>query len=360
MSQHFARHGLLAHLMALVVLAAATRCVAARQDDHGGKDPPFTLGFLTGSAFDTSTRVAADLVAMLRSGQEIGPNGEVAFQVRLVPGQGGTSSIDQLLTTRGVDLAVVPDIVLNRADHGAAAAVMHRTLVYVARLFPEDVLLVARSSGIKTIKDLAGKRVSTGPAGGDVAAEAGAIFADLGVNVIEDHGDPGEALGRLKSGDIDAIVAIGPRPVSFPASTKDLVEKQNGSLHLVSIPFEASGAIAAYPATLDHEAYPALVPDGATVDTLAVSSTLMAVSHPTSTTRYQEVQGVVRTFLDRFASDFQDGKTGLPWRQANLAATLPGWKRFAPVQVWLRRNDGRPPSTGSSPRESASTMTERH
>ncbi len=341
-------------------MTSLSQGVSARQDDHGSTNSAFTLGFLTGSTLDTSTRIANEFVAMLRSGQEIGPNGEVAFQVRLVPGQGGTSSMVQLLKTRGIDLAVVPDIVLGIADRDTTAAVLHKKLVYVTRLFPEDVLLVAKNPDIKTIKDLVGKRVATGPAGGDIAAEIGAIFADLHVEMVEDHSDPSAALAKLRNGDVDAIVAIGPRPVSFPESTKDLVAKQNGSLHLVSIPFETSGAIAAFPATLDHASYPALVPSGSVVETLAVSSTLMAVDYPKKSQRYQEVQGVVRTFLDRFASDFQDNSASLPWHQANLAASLPGWKRFPPVQNWLRQNGGKTPTSGLAPRESASTTPERH
>ena len=86
----------------------------------------------------------------------------------------------------------------------------------------------------------------------------------------------------------------------------------------------------------------------------------MAVAYPKGSRRYQEVQGVIRTFLDRFASDFQDNRASLPWHQANLAAGLPGWTRFAPVQNWLRQNGGKTPSFGLAPRESASTTPERH
>ena len=45
-------------------------------------------------------------------------------------------------------------------------------------------------------------------------------------------------------------------------------------------------------------------------------------------------------FFERFfpkLAEFQKAPRHPKWKEANLAATLPGWKRFEPAEAWLAR-----------------------
>jgi uncharacterized protein len=55
----------------------------------------------------------------------------------------------------------------------------------------------------------------------------------------------------------------------------------------------------------------------------------------------------VDTFFSRF-SELQAASRHGKWQEINLAATLPGWKRFKPAERWLRN---------SQPRETGTNLT---
>lgn len=83
----------------------------------------------------------------------------------------------------------------------------------VGVIYPEVMQIVARKdSGIETIADLAGKRVSIGPAGSGTADAAGKILAAFGMDADADinkfQDNFGDAARKLKDGDLDAAFAV--------------------------------------------------------------------------------------------------------------------------------------------------------
>lgn len=78
-----------------------------------------------------------------------------------------------------------------------------------------------------------------------------------------------------------------------------------------------------------------MIPEGQTVDTLAVTAVLIAYNWPKNTDRYQRVQKFVEAFFPRI-SEFRQAPRHSKWREANLAANLPGWNRFVPAEAWIR------------------------
>ena len=54
----------------------------------------------------------------------------------------------------------------------------------------------------------------------------------------------------------------------------------------------------------------------------------------TNIDRYGRVQRFVEAFFPKIA-EFQRPPRHQKWREVNLAATLPGWRRFEAAQTWL-------------------------
>jgi uncharacterized protein len=152
-----------------------------------------------------------------------------------------------------------------------------------------------------------------------------------------------EALEKVKSGEIAATALISGKPVRA-------ISRLTGTdrLHFVPIPYPGQLISDYLPATLDHDDYPDLIALGETVDTVAVSTALIAYNWPkTNVDRYRRVQRFVEAFFPRIA-DFQRPPRHPKWHDVNLAATLPGWPRFEAAQAWLdthTRTAARPPGT---------------
>ncbi|HEX6440971.1 MAG TPA: TAXI family TRAP transporter solute-binding subunit [Stellaceae bacterium] len=125
----------------------------------------------------------------------------------------------------------------------------------LASLFPEAAHLVVRAdSPIRSLADLAGKRVSLGEAGSGTAADARVLLAAAGLGggkVRREYLRPGPAAEQLKEGGIDALFLVGGPPVpairDLAASTPvrlvplegqiiDALKKDFGFYHRAVIP----------------------------------------------------------------------------------------------------------------------------
>jgi TRAP transporter TAXI family solute receptor len=87
----------------------------------------------------------------------------------------------------------------------------------IASLFPEAAHLVVRAdSPIRSLANLAGKRVSLGEAGSGTAADSRVLLAAAGLgenDLTRKYLRPGPAAEELKAGTIDAFFLVGGTPV---------------------------------------------------------------------------------------------------------------------------------------------------
>ena len=97
-----------------------------------------------------------------------------------------------------------------------AAAGPLRKLQAIASLFPEAAHLVVRAeSPIRSLADLAGKRISVGEAGSGSAADAAVLLAAAGLSdndLTRKNLRPGPAAAELKAGTLDALFQVGGYP----------------------------------------------------------------------------------------------------------------------------------------------------
>ncbi|WP_244470900.1 hypothetical protein [Microvirga massiliensis] len=78
----------------------------------------------------------------------------------------------------------------------------------------------------------------------------------------------------------------------------------------------------------------------------------MAYDWPEKSSRHRLLSDFVDAFFSRF-SEFQAASRLPKWQEINLAASLPGWRRFKPAERWLQSSQARQrgsTATGSVPR----------
>jgi hypothetical protein len=159
-----------------------------------------------------------------------------------------------------------------------------------------------------------------------------AVFELLKIAVEPTFDDAVTALQKLNNGQIAALVYVGGKPISLFSSLR-----QQESLHFLAISFTTKMASTYIPARLTAEDYPDLVAADAPVDTVAVSTALFAAPLQPKSDRYRNVANFVEAFFTQFPR-LQEAGHHAKWKDVNLAAAVPGWKRFPAAETWLQRN----------------------
>jgi TRAP transporter TAXI family solute receptor len=274
------------------------------------------VGVISGGVTGTYIRIAADLADALDDG----------YELRVLPiiGKGSVRNIEDLLLLRGVDVAIVQSDVLDFYKRAGLVPNIEQKIHYITKLYNEEVHVLAKSD-YGTIDDLAGKRVNFGTEGSGTFMTAGIIFDDLGIEVdISSYPEP-IALERLRTGEIDALVFVGGKPLKLIQD----VNRQEG-LHLLAIPPERIKA-AYLPSDLTADAYPGLIDPGKPVQTVAVTAVLAAYNWPDGHPR----RGKLTRFIERFFANFDrllEPPFHPKWREIDLRAPVPGWQRIAPAE----------------------------
>jgi uncharacterized protein len=289
------------------------------------------IELITGPVASTIVRTGEDLATVLDDG--------ATRRVLPVVGKGSLQNMIDLRALRGIDLAVIQTDVLE----SARPQLSQSGITYVAKLYNEEVHLLARGE-IKTIGDLAGKRVNLGFQGDGAAFTGPRLFDLLKLKVQATHYDPGVALEKLKSGEIAAMLVVDGKPISqFEGlSARD-------GLHFVAVPLQVPAGSAYFPATLTAEDYPGLVTGSQPVDTVAVGTVMLVANLTPGSERYHNVANFIEAFFTQFPKLLETPRHP-KWKEVNLAADLPGWHRFPAADTWLKRNA----STAAAP------MDDRH
>jgi uncharacterized protein len=284
-----------------------------------------TISIVSGNLNATYLTIAYDLSAVLDDGDE--------FRVLPVIGKGGGQNLRDVRFLKGVDLGITQSILLSAARRSNEIGSIDDKIVYIAKLFNEELHLVVRAdSGIESIEQLAGKKINFSDVGSGTQLSARDIFSRLKIQVEELNMGQADALERLKSGEIAATVLIAGKPASAMAKLKAAE-----GFRFLRIPFAKPLQDDYLPATLSNEDYPGMVPPGDGVETIAVSSVLIAYNWPKGSDRYRRIEKFVQRFFPKLA-EFQKSPRHPKWHETNLAATLPGWTRFAAAEEWLQRN----------------------
>lgn len=284
-----------------------------------------TVSIISGNLNATYLSIAYDLSAVLDQGNE--------FRVLPIVGKGGGQNIRDVRFLKGVDLGITQSNLLGYFKRSKELGPIDDKIVYIARLFNEEMHLVVRSdSGFDTIEQLAGQKVNFSDIGSGTQLSTRDIFERLGIKAQEVNMGQADAFEALKRGDIAATILIAGKP----AASMTKLRAADG-LKMLAVPYAKPLHEDYLPATLNPEDYPGTIEAGRPVETVAVGAVLIAYNWPKESDRYRRIEKFVENFFPRLA-EFQKAPRHAKWREANLAAILPGWERFPAAEEWLTRN----------------------
>jgi len=284
-----------------------------------------SIAIVSGNLNGTYLSAVYDLSAVLDDGDDL----------RILPivGKGGGQNIRDVRFLRGVDIGITQSNLLSVFQRTNEIGPIDDKVLYIARLFNEEMHVVVRvESGITSVEQLAGKKVNFSDVGSGTQLSTRDILERLGIKAIEVNMGQNDAFEALKKGEIAATVLIAGKPTG---STSKL--KAADGFRILPVSFQKPLQKDYLPTTLTHNDYPNLIETGRTVDTVAVGCVLIAYNWARDTDRYRRIAKFIDAFFPRLA-EFQKPPRHPKWREANLSATVPGWKRFPAAEEWLERN----------------------
>ena len=285
-----------------------------------------TIAIVSGNPNATYLTIAYDMSAVLDDGDE--------FRILPVIGKGGGQNIKDVRFLKGVDLGITQSNLMPYYKKTNELGYLDDKIVYIAKLFNEEMHLIVRAdSGVASLADLAGKKVNFSDAGSGTQLSTRDIFERLGIKPEEVNMGQADAFEALKNGEIAATILIAGKPAGSMMKLKAA-----DGFRILPIAFDKPLQAEYLPATLTSEDYPGLIAPGEKVETVAVGAVLIAFNWPKGTDRYRRIDKFVQAFFPKLA-EFQKPPRHPKWREANLAAVLPGWKRFEGAEEWLRNRD---------------------
>ena len=278
---------------------------------------------MTARAAGTSVRVAEDLANVIDDG--------ATRRVLPVVGKGALQNLTDLKLLRGIDMAILQVDVLDYARQQNLFPGIEYWATYITKLYNEEFHLLARQD-IKAVSDLANQKINVDLRGAGTAITATRLFDLLKIPVTTTNDDQEVALDKLRKGEIAAVAFVAGKPAPL---FRDLYGEEG--LHFLPIPLSPTVTAAYVPTRLTAADYPALVPWDKPVDTVAVGAVLVAANLQVGSERYKNLVNFVEAFFTGFQSLLDPGHHP-KWREVNIMAELPGWRRFSPAEQWLQRN----------------------
>jgi TRAP transporter TAXI family solute receptor len=235
---------------------------ASTRENYRARLNENVVTIMAGSASGTDLAIVQDIADVLNDGD----------QLRVLPivGKGPEQNIKDVLFLRGVDMGITQaNILKHYAKTGELGSNFIDQIAYVAKLFNEEMHILVRSD-VNDINELKGKAVNFGAEGSGTEITGKLVFEALGIDAKEMHLSDADAVQKLKSGEIAAMITVTGKPAPALANVKDA-----RGLKFLTVPYAKELEDSYYPATLTHDDYRDLVPEGLRVDTVAVCAVLV-------------------------------------------------------------------------------------
>jgi TRAP-type uncharacterized transport system substrate-binding protein len=346
----------LSFLLSLAFLTAPLRPALAQNQKPGA-----------GLSYDEKKRQANDIaVTVVVSGisctcarftedirnvvNDLGPDG-----IRVLPvlGVGGLQNVSDVLFLKNIDMGVVDEdnLRLLKKKDPALYANIEQRVQYITKLYNSEFQVLARND-IKSYDDLRGKKVNFNLRNSQTEVTADTVFNTLNIQTQRSYYDNDEAMKRLISGELSAMIIL----TGAPQVTMSKIKKEDG-VHFLpldqdSLPnHDLKELFASYlPADLTHDLYPNLIPEGTTVPTIANRALLVAYAWPENSPRHKRIAKFVDAFFSKI-DQFNNSSRHPKWREVNLSAEMPGWTRYKPAADWLasHRNQAVSVNSGGTP-----------
>src|SRR5436190_10862652 len=190
--------------------AQSRRVLSDSRTSPGGTDEAqikyrlnaWTIGLAGGLLEGAPIRFATEIARVVNDGGNM--------QVLPIVTRGPTENVNDLLYLKGVDLAIINTDSLE--EYKIQVPQIQQRIVSIISLFPSDLHIFVRPE-IRSLADLAGKKVNFNTQGTAAAYSGPLIFSRLGVAVDKMFIPHPVALEQLRRGDIAAVVFITSKPV---------------------------------------------------------------------------------------------------------------------------------------------------
>jgi len=285
----------------------------------------WTVGMAAGLIEGAPLRLAAEMARVVDDGANL--------QVLPIVTRGPTENLNALLYLRGVDLAIINSDALE--EYKVDVPDIQRHIVYLLNLFPSELHIFVRPE-IKSLQDLAGKKVNFNTQGTAAAYSGPLIFSRLGINITKTFIPHPLALQQMRDGDMSAVVFITSKPVDA-----FLRGKWEPGFSFLPLTYDSKFEDYYLPATLDSADYPGLIEPGKRIPTISVPTVLVSYNWPVGSDRYSRVARFTEYLFGRIGK-LQEPGSDPKWKTINLGATVPGLTRFPAAQEWLDRQARKP------------------
>ena len=296
-----------------------------RDDTLKVKLNSWTIGLAAGQLEGAPLRFATELARVLDDGDNM--------RVLPIVTRGIFDNIYDLLYLRGIDAAIVYGDVLEHFRTNAKVGSLEQRVNYIMPLFPSEVHVFVRPE-ISKLEDLAGKPVNFNTKGTAAAYTGPIMFERLGIKVEAQFVPHPIALAEMsKDNKYAAVVFVSSKPLD--AFVKP---RWPEGFKFLSVPLTPSLEEYYVPAQLETSDYPALIPEGGgKIQTIAVPSVLAVFNWPGENERARRVARFIDYLFERFPKLQSEPGYHPKWKDLNLAASVPGRKRYAPMQDKLAK-----------------------
>lgn len=281
------------------------------------------VGMVTGSRSGTYIKIGEDIAESAMS---------YGVDIKVKDSKGSLDNIKRMISAENAAFGIVQSDVLGhlkRSDN----AVLRRTADKLRMVFPlynEEVHVFA-SKNIQSLKDLNGKTVSVGSAGGGSWLTATNIFDILNIKParILNLDNTSAAAGVLE-GNVDAMFYVAGKPVSFFEKIGQLKEDPNfaglfDNVHFV--PINSPLVLREYAkSNISYRDYSWV--DG-TTDAVAVKAIMVSYDFSSKRDAYYELRcqqlgkigAAVRKNLSKLSTDGRTPK----WKEVTLSSEIGSW-----------------------------------
>jgi hypothetical protein len=240
------------------------------------------------------------------------------------------------LYLKGIDAAIINSDSLE--EYKSEVPQIRQRITYILSLFPSELHIFVRPE-IRSLADLAGKKVNFNTQGTAAAYSGPLIFSRLGLDVEKMFIPHPVALEQMRRGEIAAVVFVTSKPV-------DTFVRGKWEEGFKFLPVEYGAKFEDYylPSHLEPTDYPNLIAKGERIATIAVPTVLASHNWSPGSLRYRRLARFVDELfrrVDRLQSPGFDPK----WQDVDLTTAAPGLKRFQAAQEWLDRANTTKPNT---------------
>ncbi len=281
----------------------------------------WTVGLAGGLLEGAPIRLATEIARVVNDGENL--------HVLPIVTRGPTENVNDLLYLRGVDMAIISSDSLE--EYKSQVPDIQRRLTYILNLFPSELHVFVRPE-IRSLRDLAGKKVNFNTLGTAAAFSGPLIFSRIGLDVEKTFIPHPVALEQMKRGEMAGVVFITSKPIDA-----FLRGKWDPGFKFLPVPYETKLEDYYLPTTIDSADYPNLIGKGEKIETIAAPTILTAYNWRNNSDRYRRVARVVENLFGRI-DKLQAAGFDAKWKDVNLNAKVPGLERFRAAQEWLDAN----------------------